>query len=64
MTPADSVSSTHLPSLARNQALVGGNKRTASAAAWTFLYINGFEVGDFDVDHAEEFVNAVATDET
>jgi death-on-curing protein len=43
--------------------LLDGNKRAAWAAAWTFLYINGFELGDFDVDDAEEFVNAVATDE-
>jgi death on curing protein len=48
--------------LARNRALVDGNKRIAWAAAWTFLYINGVELGEFDVDDAEEFVNAVATD--
>jgi death-on-curing protein len=51
-----------LQSLARNHALVDGNKRTAWAAAWTFLYINGVELGEFDVDDAEEFMNAVATD--
>jgi death on curing protein len=51
-----------LQSLARNHALADGNKRTAWAAAWTFLYINGVELGEFDVDDAEEFVNAVATD--
>jgi death-on-curing protein len=51
-----------LQSLARNHAFVDGNKRTAWAAAWTFLYINGIELGEFDVDDAEEFVNAVATD--
>jgi death-on-curing protein len=48
--------------LARNRALVDGNKRIAWAAAWTFLYINGVELGEFDVDDAGEFVNAVATD--
>jgi death on curing protein len=48
--------------LARNRALVDGNKRIAWAVAWTFLYINGVELGEFDVDDAEEFVNAVATD--
>ena len=48
--------------LARNHALVDGNKRTAWAAAWTFLYINGFELADdFDVDRAEELMNDVAT---
>jgi death-on-curing protein len=50
-----------LQSLARNHALVDGNKRTAWAAAWTFLYINGVELGEFEVDDAELFMNAVAT---
>lgn len=50
-----------LQSLARNHALVDGNKRTAWAAAWTFLYINGVTLGDFDVDDAEAFMNDVAT---
>jgi death-on-curing protein len=51
-----------LQSLARNHALVDGNKRTAWAAAWTFLFINGVELGAFDVDDAEIFMNDVATD--
>lgn len=50
-----------LQSLARNHAFVDGNKRTAWAAAWTFLSINGLALGDFDVDDAEEFINDVAT---
>ena len=50
-----------LQSLARNHALIDGNKRTAWAAAWTFLIINGVELDDFDVDDAETFMNAVAT---
>lgn len=50
-----------LHSLARNHALVDGNKRTAWAAAWTFLYLNGIELDpDFDVDDAENFMNTVA----
>ncbi|MDZ4235746.1 MAG: type II toxin-antitoxin system death-on-curing family toxin [Dietzia sp.] len=50
-----------LQSLARNHALVDGNKRTAWAAAWTFLHINGVELAsDFDVDRAEDFMNDVA----
>jgi death-on-curing protein len=53
-----------LQSIARNHALVDGNKRTAWAAAWTLLHINGIGLGDFDVDDAEEFMNAVATDAT
>jgi hypothetical protein len=53
-----------LQSLARNHAVVDGNKRTAWAAAWTFLYINGVELDEFEVDDAEEFANAVATDGT
>jgi death on curing protein len=52
-----------LQSLARNHALVDGNKRTAWAAAWTFLHINGIQLAaDFDVDDAEAFMNQVATD--
>jgi death-on-curing protein len=52
-----------LQSLARNHALVDGNKRTAWAAAWTFLHINGTELAaDFDVDDAEAFMNQVAID--
>ncbi len=48
--------------LAHNHALVDGNNRTAWAAAWTFLHINGFELSDnFDVDRAENFMNDVAT---
>ncbi|MGW0157859.1 type II toxin-antitoxin system death-on-curing family toxin [Mycobacterium sp. NPDC003323] len=51
-----------LQSLARNHALVDGNKRTAWASAWTFLYINGFELSpQFDVDRAEDLMNEVAT---
>lgn len=52
-----------LQSLARNHALVDGNKRTAWAAAWTFLHINGIPLGDFDVDDAERFINEVASRE-
>ncbi len=50
-----------LQSLARNHAFVDGNKRTAWAAAWTFLHINGIELSDFDVDDAERFMNDVAS---
>ena len=50
-----------LQSLARNHALVDGNKRTAWAAAWTFLYINAVALSDFDVDDAERFMNEAAT---
>ena len=49
-----------LQSLARNHALVDGNKRTAWAAAWTFLHLNDIELGEFDVDDAEVFMNDVA----
>ncbi len=50
-----------LQSLARNHALIDGNKRTAWAAAWTFLYINGIELDpEFDVDVAERFMNDAA----
>lgn len=50
-----------LQSLARNHAFVDGNKRTAWAAAWTFLAINGRPLGEFDVDAAESFMYEVAT---
>ncbi|MGH3542089.1 MAG: type II toxin-antitoxin system death-on-curing family toxin [Mycobacterium sp.] len=50
-----------LQSLARNHALVDGNKRTAWASTWTFLYINGVELAPgFDVDAAERFVYDVS----
>lgn len=50
-----------LQSLARNHALVDGNKRTAWASAWTFLHINSTELSPgFDVDVAEVFMNDVA----
>ena len=51
-----------LQSLARNHALVDGNKRTAWASAWVFLYLNGVTLSEFDVDDAEMFMNDVATD--
>jgi death-on-curing protein len=51
-----------MQSLARNHALVDGNKRTAWAAAWTFLTINGIELcPGFDIDAAELLVLDVAT---
>ena len=44
-------------------AFVDGNKRTAWAAAWTFLHLNGVGLAvDFDVDDAEACMNQVATD--
>ena len=51
-----------MQSLARNHSLVDGNKRTAWAAAWTFLTINGTELSSsFDIDAAELLVLGVAT---
>lgn len=51
-----------MQSLARNHGLVDGNKRTAWAAAWTFLGINGIVLAaGFDVDEAERLVVDVAT---
>ena len=53
-----------MQSVARNHAFVDGNKRTAWAAAWTFLAINGGELAHaFDVDAAERLVLDVATGE-
>ncbi|WP_329317527.1 type II toxin-antitoxin system death-on-curing family toxin [Streptomyces sp. NBC_01262] len=49
-----------MESLARNHALVDGNKRIAWYATWVFLQINGHTLrADFDVDEAEAFVLAV-----
>ncbi|MFF4080828.1 type II toxin-antitoxin system death-on-curing family toxin [Streptomyces sp. NPDC001777] len=46
-----------MESLARNHALVDGNKRIAWYATWVFLHMNGHRLGaDFDVDEAEKFV--------
>jgi death-on-curing protein len=46
-----------MESLARNHALVDGNKRTAWYATWVFLQINGHPLrADFDVDDAEAWV--------
>lgn len=46
-----------MESLARNQALVDGNKRIAWCATWVFLHLNGHRLSvDFDVDEAEKFV--------
>lgn len=51
-----------MQSLARNHALLDGNKRTAWAAAWTFLTINGIELAPtYDIDAAESLVLDVAT---
>jgi death-on-curing protein len=51
-----------LQSLARNHPFVDGNKRTAWAATWTFLGINGVALAaEFDVDRAEGLVLEVAT---
>jgi death-on-curing protein len=51
-----------MQSLARNHGLVDGNKRTAWAAAWTSLGINGILLATgFDIDKAEQLVVNVAT---
>ncbi|AZP18175.1 death-on-curing protein [Streptomyces aquilus] len=46
-----------MESLARNHALVDGNKRIAWYATWVFLHMNGHPLdAGFDVDEAERFV--------
>ncbi|MER6625170.1 Fic family protein [Streptomyces sp. NPDC000931] len=46
-----------MESLARNHALVDGNKRLAWYATWVFLHMNGHPLDpEFDVDEAEQFV--------
>ena len=46
-------------SIARNHALVDGNKRLAWAATRVFCLLNGHDL-DFSVDDAEQLVLAVA----
>jgi death-on-curing protein len=49
-----------MESLARNHALVDGNKRIAWYATWVFLHMNGHPLdAEFDVDEAEAFVLGV-----
>ncbi|MDT6983911.1 type II toxin-antitoxin system death-on-curing family toxin [Streptomyces lusitanus] len=46
-----------MESLARNHALVDGNKRLAWYGTWVFLHMNGHPLDpEFDVDEAERFV--------
>ncbi|MFD7704067.1 type II toxin-antitoxin system death-on-curing family toxin [Streptomyces caelestis] len=46
-----------MESLARDRALVDGNKRFAWYATWVFLHVNGHPLDpEFDVDEAERFV--------
>lgn len=48
-------------SLCLNYPLVDGNKRTAWAAAWLLLGLNGIDLSaDFDVDAAEALMNGIA----
>jgi death-on-curing protein len=53
---------TLMHSLARNHALVDGNKRLAWAATRVFCLLNGHDLV-FDVDEAEALVQAVARGE-
>ncbi|MGA6157913.1 type II toxin-antitoxin system death-on-curing family toxin [Stenotrophomonas sp. NPDC087984] len=53
-----------MESLARNHALVDGNKRLSWYATWVFLHVNGHPLSaDFDVDEAERFVLSVCQGE-
>nr|WP_067887013.1 Fic family protein [Nocardia vaccinii] len=46
-----------MESLARNRALIDGNKRLSWYATWVFLQMNGHKLdANFDVDSAEQFV--------
>lgn len=49
-----------MESLARNHALVDGNKRLSWYATWVFLHLNGHPLDSrFDVDEAEQLVLTV-----
>ena len=51
-----------LHSLARNHALIDGNKRLAWTATWFFLGLNGHPLGEpLDEGDAERFVHDVVT---
>ncbi|QXN74329.1 hypothetical protein SEA_OBLADI_113 [Gordonia phage ObLaDi] len=56
-----------LHAFATTQTLVDGNKRTAWAAAWTFLIINAaapmFPASELDGDYAEQLVLQIAAGE-
>jgi death on curing protein len=53
-----------MESLARNHALVDGNKRLSWYATWVFLHVNGHPLSaGFDVDEAERFVLSVCQGE-
>jgi death-on-curing protein len=53
-----------LHSVARNDAFIDGNKRTAWASAWAFLRLNGINLPDrYDVDFAEHLVLSAAVGE-
>ena len=53
-----------LHSLATTQSLADGNKRTAWAACWLLLGLNGHRVSPrLDIDAAEKFVLAIAANE-
>ncbi|MFF0448236.1 type II toxin-antitoxin system death-on-curing family toxin [Streptomyces sp. NPDC004609] len=53
-----------MESIARNHALVDGNKRLAWYATWVFLHMNGHPLdAAFDVDAAEQFVLEVCQGE-
>lgn len=56
-----------LHAFATTQTLVDGNKRTAWAAAWTFLILNAaapiFPASELDGDYAEQMVLQIAAGE-
>lgn len=52
-----------LHSLARNHALIDGNKRLAFMAAYVMYSLNGFELDTPSVDEGETFVLAIAQGE-
>ena len=53
-----------LHSLATTQSLADGNKRTAWAACWLLLGLNGHRISPtLDIDDAEQFVLAIAANQ-
>jgi death-on-curing protein len=55
------MAATYVNSIAGNHPFLDGNKRTAAAAALTFLYINGYEIDEaYDDELADKIIDLLA----
>ena len=54
------MAATYINSIAFNHPFIDGNKRTALAAALTFLFINGFEIEEqYDLELADKTLDLI-----